>query len=227
MIAVLGPGGVGGFVAGALARAGTPVTVVARESTAERIERDGIEVRSVRLGDFTAHPAAMARLDEAGATLLVAPKAAGLGPALERVGAEPTLVVPLLNGLDHMALLRERFPGRVAAGAIRIEADRPAPGQVVHTSQFLRIDLASDDPALRPGLEDLAATLTAAEIPAQVGDSEAQVLWGKLVRLNALACTTSASDRLLGEVRRVALSLREYRGQAPKKSKLRLAQVGS
>jgi 2-dehydropantoate 2-reductase len=100
-----------------------------------------------------------------------------------------------------MVALRERFPGRVAAGAIRIEADRPTPGRVVHTSQFLRIDLAGEDPALRPGLEDLAATLTAAEIPAQVGDSEAQVLWGKLVRLNALACTTSASDRLLGEIR--------------------------
>jgi 2-dehydropantoate 2-reductase len=201
MIAVLGPGGVGGFVAGALARAGTPVTVVARESTADLIERDGIVVRSVRLGDFTARPAAVARLDDPGATLLVAPKASGLAPALERVGGEPGLVVPLLNGLDHMALLRERFPGRVAAGAIRIEADRPAPGRIVHTSQFLRIDLASDDPALALGLADLAATLTAAEIPAQVGDSEAQVLWGKLVRLNALACTTSAADRLLGEIR--------------------------
>jgi 2-dehydropantoate 2-reductase len=34
-----------------------------------------------------------------------------------------------------------------------------------------------------------------------VGDSEAQVLWSKLVRLNALACTTSAYDKLLGEIR--------------------------
>jgi 2-dehydropantoate 2-reductase len=33
-----------------------------------------------------------------------------------------------------------------------------------------------------------------------VEESEAQVMWGKLVRLNALACTTSAFDRLLGEI---------------------------
>src|SRR5205085_4435753 len=40
-----------------------------------------------------------------------------------------------------------------------------------------------------------------AEIPVQIGRSEAQILWTKLVRLNALACTTSASDRLLGFIR--------------------------
>jgi ketopantoate reductase len=42
-IAVLGPRGVGGFLAAALARAGEPVTVVVRERTAELIESDGIE----------------------------------------------------------------------------------------------------------------------------------------------------------------------------------------
>jgi 2-dehydropantoate 2-reductase len=31
--------------------------------------------------------------------------------------------------------------------------------------------------------------------------SEAEVMWSKLVRLNALACTTSAYDKLLGEIR--------------------------
>ena len=177
-IAVLGPGAVGGFVAAALARSGAPVTVIARESTAELIAREGIEVRSVGLGDFTAHPPAVAELSEPAGTLLVATKAGGLDAGLERVRADPGLVVPLLNGLDHMARLRERFPGRVAAGAIRIEADRPAPGRIVHTSPFLRIDLASEDAALRPGLEALAQTLVAAEIPARVLDSEADVPLG-------------------------------------------------
>jgi 2-dehydropantoate 2-reductase len=200
-IAVLGPGGVGGFVAGALARAGVAVTVVAREPTAELIARAGIAVRSARLGDFTARPAAAAQLEEPGGTLLVATKAAGLAEALERVRAAPGLVVPLLNGLDHMGVLRARFPGRVAAGTIRIESDRPRPGQVVQTSPFLRVDLAADDSALRPALDALAGTLATAGVPARVLDSEADVLWRKLVRLNALACATSASDRPLGEIR--------------------------
>jgi 2-dehydropantoate 2-reductase len=201
-VAVLGPGGVGGFVAGALARAGTPVTVVARPATADAIGRDGIRVESVRLGDFDARPAAAAaELTEPVDILLVAAKAPGLPDALDRVRADPGLVVPLLNGLDHMALLRERFPARVAAGTIRIESTRPEPGRVVHTSRFLRVDLGADDAALLPALNRLSALLAAAEIPTKVLDSEARVLWGKLVRLNALACTTSAADRPLGFVR--------------------------
>ena len=54
-IAILGPGGVGGFLAAALARPdGWPgaVTVVARESTAGAIAREGIRVSSVRLGEL-------------------------------------------------------------------------------------------------------------------------------------------------------------------------------
>jgi 2-dehydropantoate 2-reductase len=200
-IAVLGPGGVGGLVAAALARAGEPVTVLAREATAEAIARDGIRVRSVRLGDFTARPAAALTLEEPGGSLLVAPKATGLAAALERVRAEPGLVVPLLNGLEHMEVLRERFGDRVAAGVIRVESDRPEPGVVVHTSPFLRVDMASDGEALRPGLEALATRLEAAGVPAVVGGSEAEVLWSKLVRLNALALATSAFDLPLGPIR--------------------------
>jgi 2-dehydropantoate 2-reductase len=202
-IAILGPGGVGGFLAAALARAGERVTVVARPQTAELIAERGLRVESVRLGDFDARPAAaLPALTEPAEVLIVATKATGLEAALERIEAPPELVVPLLNGLDHVARLRERFaPETVAAGTIRIEADQPQRGRIVHTSQFLRVDLASDDPAPRPGLERLAERLERAEVPATVGDSEAQILWGKLVRLNALACTTSAADRPLGFIR--------------------------
>ena len=200
---ILGPGGVGGFLAAALARAGDDVVVVAREETAELIARDGISVRSVRLeAEFTARVRALAVLDEPVDVLLVTTKATGLQAALGRIEVEPPLVVPLLNGLDHLALLRERFGAdRVAAGTIRIESDRPDPGVIVQTSPFLRVELASDDPRLHESLTGLAATLEAAGVPTAIGPSEAQVVWSKLVRLNALACTTSASDRPIGFVR--------------------------
>jgi 2-dehydropantoate 2-reductase len=201
-IAVLGPGGVGGFIAAALARAGAGVLVIARESTAEVIARDGIAVESVRIGDFTVRPAVATALSEPRDYLIIATKATGLESALSRIEAVPGLIVPLLNGLDHVAALRARFGAdRVAAGAIRIEADRPAPGRIVQTSPFLRVDLAADDPALRPALERLQAILEPAGIPCRIGVGEAQILWSKLVRLCALACTTSASGRRLGFIR--------------------------
>jgi 2-dehydropantoate 2-reductase len=200
-IAILGPGGVGGFLAGALVRAGADVTIVAREQTVEAIARDGLHVESKRLGSFTTHPAAVARLTEPVDVLLVATKAAGLEAALARVDAEPALVVPLLNGLDHVPLLRERFGARAVVGTIRIESDRTAPGQIRHTSDFLLVELASDDPAPHAQLAALVALLDAAEVPTRVRDGEARILWGKLVRLNALALTTTAFDAPLGAIR--------------------------
>jgi 2-dehydropantoate 2-reductase len=51
------------------------------------------------------------------------------------------------------------------------------------------------------GMEALEQALTTAGVPVRTMDSQAQVMWSKLVRLNALACTTSAYDKLLGEIR--------------------------
>jgi 2-dehydropantoate 2-reductase len=201
-IAVLGPGGVGGFLAAGLARAGVPVTAIAREPTAEHIASAGIQVQSRRLGNFAASLPASPVLRSPVDALLVATKATGLETALARIESQPELVVPLLNGLDHMEVLRSRFgPDRVAAGSIRIESDRPEPGRIVQTSPFLRVDLATRSAELRPALERLAATLAGAEIPAEVHGSESQVLWSKLVRLGALALTTSAADRPVGFIR--------------------------
>ena len=200
-VAVLGPGGVGGLIAGALDRARESVVIVAQPSTAEVISARGLKVSSVTLGDFIAHPRALDTLSEAPDALIVATKAAGMASALERVRCEPGLVVPLLNGLDHVAVLRERFaPASVVSGTIRVEADRPEPGVVVHTSPFLRVDMAGAQ-SMRPAMDELAALLVRSGIPARVLDSEPQVMWSKLVRLNALACTTSAYDKLLGEIR--------------------------
>ncbi|HEX4482778.1 MAG TPA: 2-dehydropantoate 2-reductase [Solirubrobacteraceae bacterium] len=206
-IAILGPGGVGGLLAGALERCGVDVTVIARDSTVATIAEHGVRVSSVKYGDFVAHPTALSRLSEPVDALIVATKAAGLGPALERIDAAPAVVLPLLNGLDHLPVLRERFGAeQVLAGTIRVEADRPEPGVVVHTSPFLLIEMASRYESAAAPMRALADALTRAEVSVRADwpiapGSEAQVMWSKLVRLNALACTTSAYDKLLGEIR--------------------------
>jgi 2-dehydropantoate 2-reductase len=201
-IAILGPGGVGGLLAGALEKAGSEVIVVARESTAAVITERGLRIDSVIFGEMLARPRAVARLEDPVDALIVATKAAGLEPALERITVEPGVVLPLLNGLDHIPVLQERFgTASVLAGSIRVEADRPEPGVIVHTSPFLLIDMAVVEPSAQAAMEELEGALRTAEVPVRILDSPAQVMWSKLVRLNALACTTSAYDKLLGEIR--------------------------
>ncbi len=201
-IAVLGPGGVGGLLSGLLERSGNEVTVVATESTAAIIQERGIAISSVTFGDFVSRPTAVTCLQDPVEALIVATKWSGLEPALERVAIQPPMILPQLNGLDHIGVLRRRFGDEpVVAGSIRVEADRPEPGVVVHTSPFLLVSMASSHPSMAGQIERLAGALTEAGVSTKVSGSEAQVMWSKLVRLNALACTTSAHDKLLGEIR--------------------------
>jgi 2-dehydropantoate 2-reductase len=203
-IAVLGPGGVGGFVAGALSRAGSDVTLIARPQTAAAIAESGLHVSSALLGEFDAPVQVVDNTASTVDCLIVATKADGLDEALDRVAADaPTLVVPLLNGVEHLATLRARFgPERVVAAVIRIESDRPSPGLIVQSSPGARIDIAAPPPTgTEPIVEALVAELRAAGLEVRLGDSEPVVMWSKLARLCPLALTTTASDRPIGFVR--------------------------
>jgi 2-dehydropantoate 2-reductase len=194
VIAVLGAGGVGGLLAALLSRAGEEVAVVAREPAASTIGARGIHVASVQFGELRVRPRVLTAVADPD-LLVIATKANELEPALARVAGAPGLVVPLLNGIEHVAWLRERLGTPVVAGSIRVQAERTAPGEVEHTSRFVRVEVA--DERGRP----LVAALRRAGVEAAVRGPEAQLLWSKLVRLCALAATTAAYDLPLGAVR--------------------------
>jgi 2-dehydropantoate 2-reductase len=196
--AVLGAGGVGAFLGAALARAGRDVLLLIRE---ESLARYGgvVHVESVLLGDFDAEVPAAGTLEEPVDVVWVATKAHQLAEALDRVpkvAAEDSVVVPLLNGLDHVELLRRWFgPTRVLPASITIESERVEPGLVRQLSPFAVVKLS---PA--PRAEDLREELVAAGIAASVGESEAGVLWGKLALLAPIALTTTLRGSELGGV---------------------------
>ena len=192
--AVLGAGGVGGLIAGALAHAGAPVVLLLRPSTLAGYDGH-LAVESITLGAFEAEVPATATLARDVDVVWVAVKATGLDAALElapphRVGA--ATVIPLLNGIDHLAVLRARY-ANVVAGAIRVEAERVAPGRIVHSSPFVRVDLA--------GAERAAGDVRAAGIECQVEDDERTLLWSKLCFLAPVALATTALDAPLGTAR--------------------------
>jgi 2-dehydropantoate 2-reductase len=180
--AILGPGGVGGMLAAVLPDA----IVVSRSPLTE------IRLSSVVLGDRTTAVRSVQTLAEPVDVLFIATKAVGLQDAVARIEAEPGVVVPLLNGFEHVAWLRERFTDVVAA-TIRVEATRIAPGVIEQTSPFLRIELSAHP--------EVAELLNESGIPAAVVEGEAQVMWSKLSRLNAIALTTTAFAVPIGEVR--------------------------
>ncbi|MFC4563920.1 ketopantoate reductase family protein [Nocardiopsis mangrovi] len=204
-ITVLAPGGVGGLLAGLLARDGRSVDIVATEPTAARIARDGLRVESAALGDFTAAVEAAPAARRTADVLIVATKATSLEPALDRVPAgrlaDGALIVPLLNGFEHVDLLRARYPrARVLSSAIWVESTRVAPGHIRQTGPFAGLHIAySGAPADR--VEDLAAAVRATGFPVELRDDEAALLWGKLHFLLPTALVCTHAEQPVGGVR--------------------------
>ena len=204
-VAVLGAGGVGGLIAALLARSGADVTCLVPRSTAEVLQRSGLHVTSHRFGDFTTRVTAEEGLSRKPDTVFVAVKATQLESALDLI--PPTLVegatvVPLLNGVDHVALLRRRLPAaHVIAAAIRVESTRVGPGQIRHTSPFAAVELGPRGQE-RPIAEAVTAQLSAAGLDTSVGPDESAVLWSKLSFVGPLALLTTHEQAPAGAVRR-------------------------
>jgi 2-dehydropantoate 2-reductase len=214
---VLGPGGIGGLIGGALARAGADVIVVPRPG---REHPDSLTVRSTVLGEFTA-PVTVARsLTQPVNVLWVCVKNQQLDEALASVTSTAipgALVIPLMNGIDHLARLRAAFPeAEVVAGAIRTESTRVAAGTIVHGGWHVQAAPPGEvaDPASptkpvqlapKPHVRDRAAAvaqeLEAAGVPTQLWDDEDYLLWSKLSILCPYALATTAVLGPIGMVR--------------------------
>jgi 2-dehydropantoate 2-reductase len=202
--AVLGPGGVGGLLAAVLARRGSAVTCLAGASTTQAIATSGIRVESALFGDFVAPVAAAERLSEPVDVCLVTVKATQLADALDRLPPDvvgSALIVPLLNGVEHVELLRRHYPdATVLAATIRVESSRTAPGVIRHDSPFVNVELAADR-GTSSAVAQLADTLERVGVTVGVTDDPATVMWSKLTFLTALALLTTAAQAVAGEVR--------------------------
>ena len=193
--AVLGAGGVGGLVGGALAKAGHPVTLLVRPGRGEQYP-ERVRVQSEALGSFEAPVRVAERLEAEFDVVWITVKATALEAALEAVPPEElggAVVLPLLNGVDHVKTLRDRYgPERVLPGTIRVEAEQAGPGRVRHLSAFVDAQVAPR-PSTQSRAEAVCEELRAAGLTCEVRDDEITMLWSKLCFLAPFALATTAS----------------------------------
>ncbi len=202
-VAVLGPGAVGGSLAVRLSLAGVHTICVAHEEAVGLIALAGLVVES-REGTLSARIEVSEQLSKPVGLLLVTVKAPMLEEAIERIDpatVSEAVVVPLLNGLEHMEPLKARFDGRVAAGSIsHYQAYRAGRVQIIEATPSPLITIASET---IPGgeVEGAAELLRQARLDVRVGQNEKRVLWHKLARIAPLAAATAATGRSVGELR--------------------------
>jgi 2-dehydropantoate 2-reductase len=206
-VAILGAGGVGGLLGALLIRRGVAVTFVAPERTVAALNAEGLRVESVLYGTFTVATTAVTELAGPVDLCVVAVKATQLEPAMERAPRAvvgEAVVVPFLNGVDHVDVLRRRYGPAVVAGAVRVASTRTAPGRIEHSSPFVRVELAVPDGLAGPHRERalrLGRRLAAAGVDVDVTDDEVSMLWGKLIFLCPLALLTTRYGIAAGEAR--------------------------
>jgi 2-dehydropantoate 2-reductase len=207
-LAVLGIGGVGGVIA---ARAHALCVGTAR--AVEAVRGSGLTLVAHDGTTSVARLDAAERLDRPVALLVVAVKAHALEEALERIDAtelDGAAVLPLLNGLEHLDVVRAWVDAAwgdaaqrpvVLAGSIgRLEAFSPEPGFVVQHTPGALVTIASD--ALEAdAVDDAVAPLRVPGIEVVAGSGERAVLWDKAARLSALAAATVASGLPVGRLR--------------------------
>jgi 2-dehydropantoate 2-reductase len=203
-VAVLGPGGVGGLLAALLARAGDSVLVIAGDETARSIGQGGLRLESRSFGNFNVPVRAATQLAEPIDAIFVTVKSNQLSEGIQRVPAGAlgeALVIPLLNGLDHVDLLRTVYPASsVVAATIRVETARVRPGLIRHTSPFAAVDIA---PAAvnRERVTRVARHLEAAGFEIRIREDEAAMLWEKFAFLAPMALLTTHQRGNAGVVR--------------------------
>jgi 2-dehydropantoate 2-reductase len=205
-VGVLGPGGIGGLVAGRLGNAGHDVTVLSPRPTP--ITTQGLTVVGPGSQRIETTPTAQSWLTQPVDVLFVTVKATQLLNALTRVPpatVRGTTIVPLLNGIDHIPLLRANYPeSHVVAATILVEASKHPDGTIEQASDFVNVAVAAAGRA--------AAAASVSELLRSVGmdvttsDDEQYVLWSKLAALAPYALLTTGAGLPLGEAR-------EHRGE--------------
>lgn len=196
--AILGPGGVGGLIGACLADAGDTVTMIVRPGVLEQYPAQ-IRLESPLLGNFSAPVRKAAQAPQAD-VLWVTVKVTQLDSALKLVPSNDIAgaIVPLLNGVDHIAALRQRFGhDRVVPATIAGETERAAPGHIIHRSPFEYLNVASMG---QSRLADAVEKLTAHHVSCRFIDNEATLMWSKLVFLAPFALSTTAFDTTIGRV---------------------------
>ena len=194
--AVLGAGAVGGFLGTALASLGEDVIVLVRP---ERLPGYPTNLSVERpSGAITAPVKVAATLQNSVDVLWIATKTYQLETALQAVQSSPRYIVPLLNGVDHVEVLRAHFGrDRVLPGTIAVEAERIAPGRFVQRSPFVNLNLA---PSGEQVLGAIVARLHDLGFTCKFIPNEHTLLWSKLCFLGPLALVTSASGMNKGEI---------------------------
>jgi len=192
---VVGPGGVGAFFGGMLARAGAPVTMLGRPGEPgehlRAMARDGLRLNAVGFDErvtveISTRPEAVCAAE----LVLFCVKTVDTDAAAGQIAphlSDATILLDLQNGVDNPERLRRLGLDPIPA-VVYVAAAIETPGQVKHRG---RGDLVIGHPRRAADVARVAAWFERAGVGVRVSENVERDLWFKLI-LNSMANATSA-----------------------------------
>lgn len=209
-IAVVGVGGVGGFLAGAIGSVyAKQLTLVARGTRLTALKEQGLRMHSELRGEVCIRPQAVVTAQELEEQdyIFLCVKNYSLEEAcvqLRHAVGEHTVVIPVMNGVDTAQRVREALGrGIVVDSLIYIVAFLDSEAAVVQQGDFarLRIGIQHADERERQAVEQVSALLTEAGVEHLVAEDIELEVWRKYILNCAYNVATAAYDRNIGQLR--------------------------
>jgi 2-dehydropantoate 2-reductase len=203
-ILILGAGGIGGYFGAQLLRTGADVTFLLRPGRQAQIEQKGLQVETPA-GSFVVKPKTVTQdtVRPEFDLIILASKAYDLQDALQSLqGALGRgVVLPFLNGLDHLQQLDDRLGvQRVMGGVAHIAATLTPEGVVRQLGDMHRLTVGVRHPEHERLAKDFVALCQPAPFDKVLADDIEHVLWEKWVFLAALAGMTTCCRGTVGQI---------------------------
>jgi 2-dehydropantoate 2-reductase len=206
-VLVLGAGALGGYFGGRLVEAASAeVAFLVRPARRDALARDGLSIESpfgAWRGAVTAITADQAR--PGWDAVLLSCKAYDLDAAIAAIRPavdERTAILPVLNGLSHLATLDAAFgPSRVLGGLAKIQASLGPDGTVRQFNDWRWITFGERDGTMSDRVRAIEAAFapTKGVVATAVPDVMMR-MWEKIVHLGTAAVGTVLMRANVGEV---------------------------
>ena len=193
-VAVLGAGAVGCYFGGMLARAGTPVTLMARQARAEAIQREGLFIDAVHFqGRVPVRASADVSLVKTADVVLFCVKTVDTESAAQELRphlAPGALVISLQNGVDNVERIRAASGIEAIRAVVYVAAEMTSGARVKHSG---RGDLIlGAEPKRLAELQTIAGLFEGAGVPCRLCEQIEVEQWTKMV----LNCAYNAISAL-------------------------------
>lgn len=206
---ILGAGALGGFFGGMLLKGGADVTFLVRPGRAAQLQRDGLIVKT-QDGEELRTPVKTVQAGQLQGpfdVVLLCCKAYDLDQAMRDIApamGPNSVVVPLLNGVRHLSILKEKFGEKCVLGGLTIINAALLQNGVIQQSQ-IRINLTAIgelDGTLSSRCKAIKDSLEAGGISVQLADNILVLMWEKFFGFTCNATIATLTRSRAGVIAR-------------------------